>query len=83
MGVLVVEAQENDEGHDDAVEGIILLRRGENPDDVLKDIHKKVDSLNNAMAAKSPTPFMPKRESEIRSSGQLSCTMWASATRPA
>jgi len=33
--------------HDDAVEGIVLQRRGENPDEVLDQIHKKVDQLNN------------------------------------
>ena len=34
------------EDHDDAVEGIILLRRGENPDPVLTAIRKKISELN-------------------------------------
>ena len=34
---------------DDAVEGIILLRRGENPDPVLDAIHKKVKELNGGI----------------------------------
>jgi cobalt-zinc-cadmium resistance protein CzcA len=32
---------------DDAVEGTILLRRGENPDPVLQAIHKKIAELNS------------------------------------
>ncbi len=32
--------------HDDIVEGVVLLRRGENPDTVLKAVHAKVDELN-------------------------------------
>jgi cobalt-zinc-cadmium resistance protein CzcA len=31
----------------DVVEGIVLLRRGENPSQVLKDLNKKVDDLNS------------------------------------
>ena len=37
-------------GYDDEreiVEGIVLLRRGENPDEVLKGIHAKVEELND------------------------------------
>ncbi len=34
---------------DDAVEGIVLLRRGENPETVLDGIHKKVQALNNGI----------------------------------
>ena len=34
---------------DDAVEGIVLLRRGENPDAVLDAIHKKVKDLNGGL----------------------------------
>ncbi|HZY82431.1 MAG TPA: CusA/CzcA family heavy metal efflux RND transporter [Cyclobacteriaceae bacterium] len=30
----------------DVVEGIVLLRRGENPSEVLKDLNKKIDDLN-------------------------------------
>ena len=33
--------------HDDVVQGIILLRRGESPDPVLVNIHKKIAELNN------------------------------------
>ena len=35
--------------YDDAVEGIVLLRRGENPDVVLEGIHKKIHDLNNGI----------------------------------
>lgn len=38
---------ESKEDHDDAVEGIVLMRRGDNPDAVLDRIHKKVDELNH------------------------------------
>ena len=31
----------------DVVEGIVLLRRGEDPSQVLKDLNKKIDDLNN------------------------------------
>lgn len=37
-------------GYDDQreiVEGIVLLRRGENPDEVLDAVHDKIDDLNN------------------------------------
>jgi cobalt-zinc-cadmium resistance protein CzcA len=34
---------------DDAVEGIVLLRRGENPDAVLERVHQKVHDLNNGI----------------------------------
>src|SRR5579862_8201584 len=34
---------------DDAVEGIVLLRRGESPDPVLERIHKRVHDLNNGI----------------------------------
>ncbi len=37
---------------DDAVEGIVLLRRGENPDPVLNAIHKKVQELNSDILPK-------------------------------
>jgi cobalt-zinc-cadmium resistance protein CzcA len=32
---------------EDHVEGIVLMRRGENPSDVLRGIHEAVDALNN------------------------------------
>jgi len=32
--------------HDDVVQGIVLLKRGENPSEVLDAIHEKVDALN-------------------------------------
>jgi len=38
----------NDEG--DVMEGIIVMRKGENPRDVLDQIHKKVDELNKILA---------------------------------
>jgi cobalt-zinc-cadmium resistance protein CzcA len=37
------------EDHDDAVEGIILLLRGENPGPVLERIHDKIKALNNGI----------------------------------
>jgi cobalt-zinc-cadmium resistance protein CzcA len=37
---------------DDAVEGIVLLRRGENPGPVLEAIHKKMDELNSGRLPK-------------------------------
>ena len=37
---------------DDAVEGIVLLRRGETPDPVLIRIHKKVEELNKSILPK-------------------------------
>jgi len=37
---------------DDAVEGIVLLRRDETPDPVLIRIHKKVEELNNGILPK-------------------------------
>jgi cobalt-zinc-cadmium resistance protein CzcA len=43
-----VDGQSKDD-HDDAVQGIILLRRGENPDIVLEAIHNKVAALNNGI----------------------------------
>lgn len=35
--------------HDDAVEGIVLMLRGENPGPVLERIHAKVQALNNGV----------------------------------
>jgi cobalt-zinc-cadmium resistance protein CzcA len=46
-----VDGQSKDD-HDDAVQGIILLRRGENPDKVLEGIHKKVEQLNSRILPK-------------------------------
>ncbi len=37
---------------DDAVEGIVLLRRGETPDPVLEKLHRKVEELNNGVLPK-------------------------------
>ncbi len=39
--------------HDlEIVEGVVLLRRGENPSDVLDGVHKKVDELNHGILPK-------------------------------
>ena len=35
--------------NDDVIEGIVLLRKGADSDQVLKDIHAKVDELNNSI----------------------------------
>ena len=35
--------------NDDVIEGIVLLRKGADSDQVLKDIHTKVDELNNSI----------------------------------
>jgi heavy metal efflux system protein len=36
----------------EAVEGIVLMRRGENPSDVLADLHAKIDQLNGGILPK-------------------------------
>ena len=49
---------------DDAVEGIILLRRGENPDPVLSAIHKKIADLNAGRLPKDVkiVPFIDRTD---------------------
>ncbi|MBL8188767.1 MAG: efflux RND transporter permease subunit [Acidobacteria bacterium] len=37
---------------DDCVNGIVLMRKGENPSEVLKAVREKVDSLNNSVLPK-------------------------------
>ena len=39
----------------DVVEGIVLLRRGEDPSQVLKDLNKKIDDLNNRVLPEGVT----------------------------
>ena len=39
----------HEDDHDDSVEGIILLRRGENPDSTLEALHKKIAQLNGGI----------------------------------
>jgi cobalt-zinc-cadmium resistance protein CzcA len=46
-GVLARKGILGKDGNDDAVSGIVLLLRGENPSRVLEGIHKKVEELNN------------------------------------
>ncbi|MDD5461430.1 MAG: CusA/CzcA family heavy metal efflux RND transporter [Methylococcales bacterium] len=48
----------------EAVEGIVLLRRGENPSLVLDAIHKKVDELNNRILPQGMKiqPFLDRTE---------------------
>jgi cobalt-zinc-cadmium resistance protein CzcA len=36
-------------GKDDVLEGIILMRKGENPGEVLQTLHEKIDELNNSV----------------------------------
>jgi cobalt-zinc-cadmium resistance protein CzcA len=50
--------------NDDVVEGIVLLRKGANSDDVLKDIHAKVDELNNSILPKGVkiVPFLDRSD---------------------
>src|SRR5215471_15381191 len=38
--------------HDDAVEGVILMRRGEQAEDVLKGVEQKTNELNNSVLPK-------------------------------
>jgi cobalt-zinc-cadmium resistance protein CzcA len=40
----------------DTVEGIVLMRRGQNPSDVLKGLRAAVDSLNQALPSLAGTP---------------------------
>ena len=44
--------QTHDADHDDAVEGVILMRRGEQAQDVLKGVERKTDELNNSILPK-------------------------------
>jgi cobalt-zinc-cadmium resistance protein CzcA len=47
---------------DDAVEGIVQMLRGENPSDVLKEVHKAVDDLNENILPEGVEihPFMDR-----------------------
>ena len=40
------------DGKDDVLEGIILMRKGENPTQVLASLHDKIDELNNQVLPK-------------------------------
>jgi cobalt-zinc-cadmium resistance protein CzcA len=53
-----------DKDVDDAVEGIILLRRGENPDPVLKAINEKITELNGGQLPKGVkiVPFIDRTD---------------------
>ena len=44
--------QTPDANHDDAVEGVILMRRGEQAQDVLKGVEQKTEELNNSILPK-------------------------------
>ena len=52
VGVVDLRPGADRADRDDMVEGIILLRRGENPTPVLEAIHKKVDELNDGRLPK-------------------------------
>src|SRR5205814_7523950 len=51
-------------GKTGGVEGIVLLRRGENPSEVLKGIHDAVDDLNNSRLPKGVriTPIYDRKD---------------------
>jgi cobalt-zinc-cadmium resistance protein CzcA len=59
-GVLGYSDDERD--YDDAVEGIVQMLRGDNPSEVLEEIHKAVDELNNEILPKGVQirPFMDR-----------------------
>lgn len=48
--------------YDDAVEGIVQMLRGENPSDVLQNVHQAVDELNNGILPKGVEihPFLDR-----------------------
>lgn len=46
IGAVPRRGQVSKDGQDEVVEGIVLLRKGENPADVLAAVHRKVDQLN-------------------------------------
>ncbi|HEY6333958.1 MAG TPA: CusA/CzcA family heavy metal efflux RND transporter, partial [Blastocatellia bacterium] len=50
--------------NDDVASGIVLLRKGANSDQVLEDIHKKVDELNNGILPKGVkvVPFIDRSD---------------------
>jgi cobalt-zinc-cadmium resistance protein CzcA len=50
--------------HDDAVEGVILMRRGEQTQNVLADVEKKTDQLNNGILPRDVkvVPFYDRSE---------------------
>ena len=59
-GVLGYSDDERD--YDDAVEGIVQMLRGDNPSEVLEEIHAAVDELNNEILPKGVQirPFMDR-----------------------
>jgi cobalt-zinc-cadmium resistance protein CzcA len=64
LGKVGWRAGQSTEDHDDAVEGIILLRRGESPDPVLQAIHKKVHDLNHGILPRGVriVPFIDRTD---------------------
>lgn len=52
------------DGQKEAVEGIVLLRRGQNPSRVLQGVHDKVEELNSRIlpAGMKLTPFLDRTE---------------------
>ena len=38
--------------NDDIIEGIVVMRKGENPSEVLKGIRSKIDEMNNGILPK-------------------------------
>jgi cobalt-zinc-cadmium resistance protein CzcA len=52
------------DGQNEAVEGIVLLRRGQNPSRVLQGIHEKVEDLNGRIlpAGMKLVPFLDRTE---------------------
>ena len=48
-GVLGFTDVETHEDVDDGVEGIVLMRRGENPSDVLREVKERINALNSGM----------------------------------
>ncbi len=52
MGVLERKGILGKDDNDDAVSGIVLMLRGENPSRVLEVVHKKVEELNHAILPK-------------------------------
>jgi cobalt-zinc-cadmium resistance protein CzcA len=63
----------------DGVEGIIQLLRGENPSDVLKEVHKAVDELNNEILPEGTEihPFMDRTDLVNKTLNTVSHTLLA------
>ncbi|HEX9050544.1 MAG TPA: CusA/CzcA family heavy metal efflux RND transporter [Anaeromyxobacter sp.] len=49
VGAVPRRGQVSKDGEDEVVEGIVLLRKGENPATVLDAVHRKVDALNGGV----------------------------------